>query len=584
MAEETTTAQPETAAPAAEESKAPEAPEEKTPEEKAAATASSGENGAKEGSSGGEGKGGRKQREETAIEELFDLSKPIPRVPRPSKEEHEVDLAKITTDIDALKEQRRKIQSKIDSTMNSNRNSAAGAQKEVLSKLRAKKGALIDEKRAIRARLDEAKSKTEKLSQQRKDTKSSIRFTSVADIDREIAILQKRQETTSMSLAAEKQLIKEMDQLQASKKLVEDLKSKEAGLEGAHQARKAIGAEIAAKDKEIDAVQKEIDEKQAILRATQEKDSGSRDELKALFAERDGLKKKMDEKFGERNECRQKFRDANNTWYDHQRAVRAQKRIQYEEERKRREEEKAAWLKKKEEEEAKKIPYEEEMALCDYLAEYLTRTHLTDPEDQKKKQQEELEKKKKADVVAVKDDPFAGFKPVKKKSDDVFLKMGKGKKKRDRSSAKKKKEEAVTFTLSVDSFEQFGLINLTPPTSLDQVEKSVEDLRAKKKWYSGQPRGSVQTAQDIRKAREKAAQKFRQNAGGDGDGGTKKKGSGSKGFKVSSDDFAPLGSGGGSSSLNASWGQKPAEEAEGDAEPASEDKDEGGDASMEESS
>lgn len=238
--------------------------------------------------------------------------------------------------------------------------------------------------------------------------------------------------------------------------------------------------------------------------------------------------------------------------------------MQYEEERKRREAERAEWLKKKEEEEMKKIPYEEEMALCDYLAEYLTRTHLTDPEEQKKKQQEELEKKKQAEVVAVKDDPFAGFKPVSKKSDDVFLQMGKGKKKkRDRSSAKKKKEEAATFTLSVDSFEQFGLINLTPPTSLDQVEKSVEELKAKKKWYSEQPRGSVKTAQDIRKAREKAVQKLRQ---GEGDGGAKKGGGPQQGFTVSSDDFAPLGSGGGSSSLNASWGQKPAEGAGADAD------------------
>ena len=49
-------------------------------------------------------------------------------------------------------------------------------------------------------------------------------------------------------------MIKEMDVLSASKKLVVTLKSKETGLESVREQRKLISGEIAAKYKEINEV------------------------------------------------------------------------------------------------------------------------------------------------------------------------------------------------------------------------------------------------------------------------------------------------------------------------------------------
>jgi hypothetical protein len=216
--------------------------------------------------------------------------------------------------------------------------------------------------------------------------------------------------------------------------------------------------------------------------------------------------------------------------------------MEYEEDKKRRDEERAAYLAKLEEEEAKKIPYEEEQALCDYLADYLERTYLGATSD-------EADDAKTDDVITVKDDPFAGLKPVNKKGDDEYFGKGKSKKKRVRS-AKKQDQTTGPFTLSVDTFEQFGLINMNPPTSIDQVEHTVKDLREKKEWYKQQPRGSVPTANEIRKASEKAAAKIK-HAEPD-----KKHAKPSAGFSLSSDEFAPLGAGGAVSGINASWGQR----------------------------
>ena len=479
------------------------------------------------------------------------------QVTRPSKEEHEAKLAEITAEVDKMKEERRKIQETIDSAMETGKSSEMGKVRDALQKLRQTKGELIEQKKAIRSQLDEIKTTQDKLAKDRKDTRSNIRFNSEEEIDTEIAKLQRRQETTSMSLQEEKKLIKEMESLKASKEHVKKLKSSATDLENVKDKRKAIGEAIGAKDKEIDAVTKEIEEKQATIKALSEKETDKRGVVDKLFKERDSLKKQIAAKLKEKDAARAEFREKNNEWFNAQRAVKAQKKIQYEEEKKKRDEEREAYLKKLEEEEAKKIPYEEEQALCEYLAQYLERTYVSGEAGADK------ESAKKEDVVAVKDDPFAGMKAVGKKGkgdeEEEYFGKGKGKKKRNRAP---KRQAAGPFTLNVDSFEQFGLLGLNPPTSVDMVPQSIKELREKKEWYSKQPRGSVPTAKDIRKENEKHAARLRQEAsggGGRGGGGASGAVSTSKGkFALKDDDFAPLGKGASTSVDASSWGQKPA--------------------------
>lgn len=163
---------------------------------------------------------------------------------------------------------------------------------------------------------------------------------------------------------------------------------------------------------------------------------------------------------------------------------------------------------------------------------------------------------KKEEVIAVKDDPFAGMTASVKKSDEEFFSSGKGKKKKRQRA--KKTTATAPFTLSVDSFEQFGSIGLNPPTKLEQVEASVKELREKKVWYSQQARGSVPTAKDIRKKNEKNALKLRQ---------TPSTASAPTGkFTASDDAFVPLGNGSSSAAGVPSWGagQKPAATVSGD--------------------
>jgi len=484
--------------------------------------------------------GRREKRQHTPPEELFDLSKPIPRAEKPDKQKHDDEIESIKNSIDALKLKKQGIQNKIDGSLEGGRNSAVGKEKEALKELRNKKGALIKEKNVLRTRMDVAKKQNDNLAGERKAARASMKFSDMASIENEIASLRKTQETTSMSLSQEKRLIKEIDALEASKKHIANVKNTEASMDDIRDLKKSIKADIDAKDKEIDAVQAQIEEKNVQVNALKESEDEVYQNLSALKKERETIKKEIGEFMDKRNTLRDEFREANNKFYDYKRAIGAQKKMQYEEEKKKREEERAAYLKAQEEEELKKIPYEEEMGLCDYLVSYLTKAYL---EGDKKETVE-----KKVEVIAVKDDPFANFKPVNKKTDDTFLQIGKGKKKpRVRAS---KKNAPPPFVLTPTSFEQFGFLSLSPPTKIEDVEKSIEELKAKKEWYKKQPRGSVPTARDIRKANEKA------NADKSKPASVKKNGK----VDITGDEFAPLSASGSTTAVNATWGQKPAEE------------------------
>ena len=95
-------------------------------------------------------------------------------------------MAEFTAEVDKLKEDRRKIQDKIDAAMETGKSSEMGKIREALQQLRQTKGQLIDQKRAIRSQLDQIKTTQDKLAKDRKDTRSNIRFNSEEEIDAEI--------------------------------------------------------------------------------------------------------------------------------------------------------------------------------------------------------------------------------------------------------------------------------------------------------------------------------------------------------------------------------------------------------------
>ncbi|GMH87468.1 hypothetical protein TrVE_jg11587 [Triparma verrucosa] len=488
---------------------------------------------------------------ETVDEVEVDLSKPLPRVERPSKEKHESDIEKLNEQIKVADAARDAAAKKINDLNNGAKNSPLGAARTEFNKLKSKKMAIMNERKAIFDRRDELKAVTDSLINDAKAAKGGIKYTKIEDIEKRMNQLRTKQETVSMSLQEEKKLIKEIEELSASKKVVAQLASKEDGIQSSKLAGKDVQGAIAEKNKALKEINDLLDAKKAEMEELVAKDQGKRGVIPDLIKERDAFRKKGTDLRNDIRKLRDEFKVANNEWYNYKKLATARKKAEYEIEKKRREAEKAAWLKEKEEEELKKTPYEEEMALCEYLANYLTTTYLSDKSESAAPEPEAVGKQ-------ISDDPFAGMAPSVKKEEN-FMKMGAGKKKKTKAKKEKKPEK---FNLSLDAFDQFALINLTPPTAIDQVQASVDALVAKKEWYTQQPRGSVPTANDIRNELKKK-NKPKSNNADEGEvaatnGGAdakKKPAKKQKAFVFSNDDFAPLSGSDGAVVAEASWGK-----------------------------
>lgn len=267
----------------------------------------------------GEKKPQRERRQHTPPEELYDLSQPIPREDKPDKAKHDAEVEAISSEIDSLKDQKNKLQDKIEAALNANRSSIPTKERNAMKDLRNTKGKLIDEKKILQKSLEKLKKDTENLMNDRKAAKANIRFYNVEDIDKEIMKLKDRQETTSMSLMEEKNLIKEIESLQKSKELVNSFKQTDASIDDSKTQRKLISEQLKAKDAEIDAVQAKIADKQKDLDSMKSSQDEQRKGVDGMKQQRDELKKQIGDKMNQRTEIREKFRVANNKWVDYQR-------------------------------------------------------------------------------------------------------------------------------------------------------------------------------------------------------------------------------------------------------------------------
>jgi hypothetical protein len=149
----------------------------------------------------------------------------------------------------------------------------------------------------------------------------------------------------------------------------------------------------------------------------------------------------------------------------------------------------------REEEELKRIPYEDEMNLCDYLVSYLetllpATVTTTSPSS--------------TEAISAPstngNGSFDGMKVLVRKEEEystVAIQKKKGKKKSGNS-------QRDVISHGVDTLESFSLLDITPPNTVTNVPTAIEALKAKKATYQGLERGAVETlASKLRSEREK---------------------------------------------------------------------------------
>ena len=210
--------------------------------------------------------------------------------------------------------------------------------------------------------------------------------------------------------------------------------------------------------------------------------------MPTLFKEKDGIRAEKNAKVEQIKALRNDFRKAENDFRNYLREVRKKRAEERKAEDEARDAERAERKKQWEEEEAKKVPYEEEMALCDYLVNYLETTFLNAPEDG-------AAEKKEAETVTEFDGMSLSGKAARRKFDetDDFCNLGIGKKK-GRGKKKGGGKDAAgggKLVLAVDTFEHFSMIGVDAPITREAVAATVDAVKKRKEYYSTLPRGEV---------------------------------------------------------------------------------------------
>lgn len=465
-----------------------------------------------------------------------------PKVARPSRDkinEQQAQMAKeqsvLEDKIQALVAKRKSMQTKGDSA-------PVAAAKAKFKELKVKQNGLQEQRKALFAVRDAAKANRDEKMAEMKDLKSQTKYKSVEEIDRKIKQLETAQSTTSMTLTKEKEVLKEIDELKKQRKLVAQVSGVAAALDGGKAVDnsatiKEVLAQLDEVKKEIEGVKKVLDKDEA-----SKKDDPSKkltEEINLLRDQKKAISDKIQDMWN-------KFRKDQDAWRENQKAWDAFKKVRDAAKKKEYEARMEAAKKARAEELAKKTPYEEEMDLCDYLGNYLSTTFL-------KAGAAAGEETKSGDKPAPAAALPEGFVPMKGKFGDTDMYLaGNGASSKALKKKGGKKGPAGTkggkVVLMPETIESFSLLKMLPPTTLEAVAATVDELKKKKEAFKTMPRGEIKSIAEMNQELEDEAEKRRNQrrddkgeGGGKGGGGGKKGGANKKLDVTSTELFPSLG-------------------------------------------
>lgn len=296
---------------------------------------------------------------------------------------------------------------------------------------------------------------------------------SLDDLNKKIKQLDTKHSTTSLPLKEEKILIKELEALKMMRKeavKIEGAKAKAAGGAEGASSRDNISERLDATKEELAKLNAEMDAQKAVMEKLQSKDKSQslRAQIPAVLRELDRLSSEIDGCFTRIRALRNDFREDNNKWYEYSKVLREQKQKKYEEQA---EERKAAWEARQAEieaEEALKVPWEEEMALCDFIITYMEGL---------------IAEKAAADEEKTAATELDGMVAFKRDDEDLFAASG-GKKLKKKGKGKK----VAALKHSIATIEDFGLLSLMPPTTQEGIAASIDEVKAAKDAFKIRPR------------------------------------------------------------------------------------------------
>mmetsp|Transcript_2969 Transcript_2969/g.4497 ORF Transcript_2969/g.4497 Transcript_2969/m.4497 type:complete len:496 (+) Transcript_2969:73-1560(+) len=419
-------------------------------------------------------------------------------VPKPDKSELQARSDEIQAQISALQNEAKEIKAKMDKIFN-DRSGSKGefeAAKTLMQALIAEKKQLVAEKNALGDARDAARDKINARINAEKAARSDLKFSSLEAIDKQIRDLESKQARTTMSLTDEKKIIKEIKALQASKKTVATLADMKQAIEALKVEKSAIDKNYLDKASEVKRVNERLTAQREVLDSLNKDNSQNREAIPSLRQKQSEIKEQVNSKYQQIKALRAEFKAKEDAYYAHLAEERARKKEARQKEieaRKAQEEERRKAL---EAAELARIPYEEEINLCDYLVTYLE-TFV----DTSKSTGSADTAANSSQAAAV--EGFAGMKVLKRDQED-FAVLGNSKKRGKKKGGGNTKKDVISH--GVDTIDSFAMLDVVPPTNVQGVPAAIEQLKEKKTYYQGLERGAVESISSrLRNEKEKKA-------------------------------------------------------------------------------
>ena len=203
----------------------------------------------------------------------------------------------------------------------------------------------MNERATFMAARDATWEKIKARSEELKGLTSDLKFNNLAAIDAQIRELEHRQARTSMSLMDEKKILKEISNLQKSKKTLSSVAELKDSIERDKVIKNGLEKSVNEKNAELKVVNDRITAHKAVLDGLIKESNESQGMVPALRAKITDIRGKIQEKYDKIKAAKADFKTAEDQYYAFLNEERAKKREQ---------EKKAAEDKKAAEEELKK--------------------------------------------------------------------------------------------------------------------------------------------------------------------------------------------------------------------------------------
>lgn len=403
--------------------------------------------------------------------------KRIKRLERPNKAALDEELGRVFDEIEATQGRIHEIKALIDNKHQNKQAVSAEVQdaRNRLSELNSSFRSVVDEKRALLDELDQADKLRERMRADARSLRDKLPYVRVEQIDEEIKKMEYRMTHTSLSLQEEKKLLQQVKDLSKSRDFVKDYNDR---LEQITQDE----GKIREKDRVLNNLKAKQEEQRKVLAQIKEQDASQALDIPALIEERNGAFEKLKALREQMKEVKAEFRSKDEEYWERERQIKEQQAIQRRKDYEKREADRKEREKIRKQRELENYvePYTDEIIMVDQLSSYLLKYAPAENEATAASSATP----QKADIVAPKG---VGLILVSKKNkfdeetDSWFSGKGKGKKSKAPPGPKNKGKEKLS--LSLDALTSFEKVKLSPPTTVGDVAKSIEDLKLKKEEF-----------------------------------------------------------------------------------------------------